>query len=119
QGGVGAEAAAEELPEPVRLLDRLAARQHGQRRLGAGAQRLLDGVERGVPLERLEAARPRLAQRCGDAVAGAQVAEREAALVAEPALIDLGMVPREDPLDLSLARRRADVAAHGAEPADG
>ena len=44
--------------------------------------------------------------------------EGEAALVAEPALVDLGVVAREDPLDLALARRRADVAADRAEPAD-
>src|SRR3954469_14814188 len=41
----------------------------------------------------------------------------EAALVAEPAAVDLGMVAGEDPLDLPLPHRRVDVAADGAEPA--
>ena len=47
-----------------------------------------------------------------------EVREGEAALVAEPALVDLGVVAREDALDLALARRRADVAADRAEAAD-
>src|SRR5207248_7088186 len=47
----------------------------------------------------------------------AQVSEAEAALVADPALVDLGMVPREDPLDLALAHRRVDVAADRAHAA--
>src|SRR6266550_8845289 len=43
----------------------------------------------------------------------------ETALVAEPTVVDLRMVPRQDPLDLALTCRRADVAADGAHPADG
>src|SRR3954453_7311637 len=42
----------------------------------------------------------------------------EASLVAEPALVDVGMVAREDPFDLALARRDVDVAPDGAEAAD-
>ena len=44
---------------------------------------------------------------------------REPSLVAEPAAIHVGMVAREDPLDLAFAHRRVDVAADGAETADG
>ena len=42
----------------------------------------------------------------------------EAALVAEPALVDLRVVAGEDPLHLPLAGRRGDVAADRAEAAD-
>src|SRR5205085_2487610 len=59
-----------------------------------------------------------LAERRGDTVARVQVLVGEAALVAQPALVDLWMVPRLDPLDLPLARRRGDVAADGAQAAD-
>ncbi len=45
--------------------------------------------------------------------------EAEAALVAEPALVDLGVVAREDPLDLALAYGRVRVAADGTHAADG
>ena len=61
-----------------------------------GAQEPLGLVERVVPADRLEAARADLAQRILDPVGRAQVREREAALVAEPALVDLGVVARED-----------------------
>src|SRR5438270_649058 len=44
--------------------------------------------------------------------------ERKASLVAEPALVDVLVVPRQDPLDLPLARRRVDVATDRAHPAD-
>src|SRR3954453_7950457 len=44
--------------------------------------------------------------------------EREAALVAQPAAVDLGMVARDDPYDLPFADRRGDVAADGAHAAD-
>src|SRR5256885_8678029 len=44
---------------------------------------------------------------------------REATLVAEPPLVDLEVVARQDPLDFALACRRVDVAADGAEAADG
>ncbi len=50
---------------------------------------------------------PSLPERVAHAVGRVEVREAEAALVAEPALVDLGMVAREDPLDLPLAGRRA------------
>ena len=48
-----------------------------------------------------------------------EVRIREAALVAEPAAVDLGVVAGEDPLDLPLADRRRRVAADRAAGADG
>ena len=42
----------------------------------------------------------------------------EAALVAEPAAVDLGVVARQDPLDLALARRRATLQPTGQSAAD-
>src|SRR5262249_61729961 len=57
--------------------------------------------------------------RPGDGVARVQVRVGEAALVAEPAAVDLGVVPGLDPLDPALAGRRGDVAAGGAEAAHG
>ena len=68
--------------------------------------------------DRLEPELPAL-QRLGDAVLGREMRVRETALVAQPAAVDLGMVARENPLDLALAHGRVDVAAHRAEPADG
>ena len=53
------------------------------------AQQPLGLVERVVPARPLEAAAAHAPQRLGDPVARAQVREREAALVAEPALVDL------------------------------
>src|SRR5487761_206365 len=43
--------------------------------------------------------------------------EREAALVADPALVDLRVVAGENSLHLALAHRRVDVAADGAHAA--
>ena len=85
---------------------------------GPASQQPLGLVERSVPGELLEAALSDLAERVAHAVAGVEVREAEAALVAEPALVDLGMVAGEDPLDLPLARGRGDVAADRAEAAD-
>jgi hypothetical protein len=86
---------------------------------GAGvAQQPLRFVERVVPRRLLEPAPANAPQRIDDAVPRAERREREAPLVAEPALVDLRVVPREDSLDLPLTRRHVDVAAHGAEPAD-
>jgi hypothetical protein len=110
-GLVRTESPAQELAEPVRLLDRLAAGERGHDRRAGGAKDALDLVEGVLPRQRLEAARAGLAQRRGDAVGGVEVAVREAALVAEPTLVDLGVVAGEDPLDLALACRRADAAA--------
>ena len=67
----------------------------------AGArQHLLGEVEGVVPPDGLEVAVAASPERILEPVAGAEVREREAALVAEPALVDLGVVAREDPLDL-------------------
>ena len=96
----------EELREPVCLLDGLGAGERRHDRRPGVAEEALGLVERVGPGERFEAARPGLAERILDPVGRVQVREREAALVAEPALVDLGMVAREDPLDLALARRR-------------
>ena len=114
---VGAEAPAQELAQRVRLLHRLGAGERGDDARPGCTKHLLGLVERVVPRERLVAANSDLAARVDDAVAGAQVRESEAALVAEPALVDLRVVPGADPLDLALARRRLDVAADRAEPA--
>jgi hypothetical protein len=46
------------------------------------------------------------------------VREAEAPLVAEPALVDLGVVAGENPLDFALALVDVDVAADRAEAAD-
>ena len=125
---------------------RASPRQHGRMRAEPGAQELGERVgllDVSVPESAVTIAAPasrssrsasssasshetassprRRTRRSGSAMRSraSQVREREAALVAEPALVDLGVVAREDPLDLPLARRRADVAADGAEPADG
>src|SRR5262249_15208117 len=112
------EALAQELAEGVGLLDRLGPGERRDDVRPGSAQHLLGCVERVVPRERLVTPVSDLAARIDDAVAAAQVREPEAALVAEPALVDLRMVPRADALDPSLARRRVDVAADGAESAD-
>src|SRR5580765_4706167 len=114
-----AESDPEELREPVGLLDRLRARERGDRSGAARLEHRLRAVERLVPFERLEAPVPALDERILDPVRRVQMPEGEAALVAEPALVDLGMVTREDPLHLPLASRHADVAADRAEAADG
>ena len=118
-GRVRAEALAQQLAERVRLLDRLGAGERGHDPALRAAQQRLGAVERVVPGELAEAAAPHALERVDDPVAGVEVRVGEAALVAEPALVDLGVVAREDPLDLALARRRRDVAADGAEAADG
>ncbi len=82
------------------------------------AQQRLGAVERVVPGELAEAATAHALERIEDPVVGVEVREGEATLVAQPALVDLGMVARDDPLDLALAGRRGDVAADRAEAAD-
>ena len=95
-GGVRAEPLAEQLREPVGLLDRLAARERGHGRGAALAEQRLGAVERVVPRERLELPRAGLLERLDDAVARVEMVVGEAALVAQPALVDLGMVAGED-----------------------
>ena len=99
---MGSEAAAEEPREAVRLLERLRSRESGDDpALGAAEQRL-DAIERVIPSDRLEA-EPATGERLGDAIGGLQVGVSEPALVAQPAAVDLGMVAREDALDLAFA----------------
>ena len=119
-GRVRAEPDAQELREPVGLLDRLAARERGHDRATPAARRCRSASSSASSQPSAsKRSRAGLAQRVLDPVVGVEVREGEAALVAEPALVDLGVVAREDPLDLALARRRADVAADRAEAADG
>src|SRR5437763_14103675 len=89
------DAAARVTPQPLRFVDRL------------------------LPRDLLEAAPSYPLQRLRQPGRSAQVRVGEAALVADPALVDLRVVPGEDPLDLPLAHGRVDVAADGAEPTDG
>ncbi len=109
---------AEEPREAVGLFDRLGARERGDDRAARGAEHALGLVEGVLPGETLEGG-SRLPQWIPDPVACMQVLERETPLVAEPALVDLGVVAGEDPLDASFARGRADVAADRAKAADG
>ena len=115
---VRAEAAPQEHAQPVGDLGRLRPGKRGDDPPAGAPQQLLRTVQGGVPLERLE---PELApaERRRHPIRRMQVREREAALVADPAAVDLGVVARLHALDLTFARRRADVAAGGAEPADG
>ncbi len=83
------------------------------------AQERLGAIERVVPGELAEPAPANALERVQDPVVGVEVREGEATLVAQPALVDLGVVAREDPLDLALPGRGRDVAADGAEAADG
>src|SRR5262249_5704881 len=98
--------------------DRLRAGEGGDNAALGLAQQPLRLVERALPRDLLEAATSDPQQRVAQPVLGTQVLIREAALVAEPAAVDVGVVPREDPLDLPFARRRVDVAADRAQPAD-
>ena len=95
-GGVRAQPHAQELRERVRLLDRLGAGERSDDPPLGSAQQRLDPVERVVPRELAEAAQPRPLERVDDPVVGVEMREGEAALVAEPALVDLGVVARDD-----------------------
>src|SRR5581483_12187942 len=107
-----------ELRERVGLLDRLRPREREEHPPVGGPGEPLELVEGLVPRELVEAADPDLAQRVDDAVMRVEMGIGEAALVAEPAPVDLRVVARKDSLRLPLARRREDVAADGAVPAD-
>src|SRR3954468_5704141 len=100
------------------LLDRLAAGE-GDDDPPAGLLqaplRLVDGL---VPGDGLESAASNSAASLRYPVGGVEVRIAEAPLVAEPALVDLGVVPRKDPRHLALPRRRPGVAAHRAQAAD-
>ena len=67
-----AEADAEQLPEPVGLLDGLAPGERGDDRRAGGRKQPLGQVERVVPIERLEVAVAVAAERVLDPVAGAR-----------------------------------------------
>ena len=83
------------------------------------AEQPLGLVECALPGHFLEAATPHAQDRVAQSVLRVEVRVRETTLVAEPAVVDLGMVSGKDALDLALARRRVDVAADGTHPADG
>ena len=114
--GRSAEASALE-PDPNELrerpgcLVRLRARVRDHDRPSGLAEPALGLVDGLLPRDRLEAAPAHSEERRANPVGGAHVVEREAALVAEPAVVDLGMVPREDARRLPLPRRHPDVAA--------
>ncbi len=117
--GVGAEPMPHEARERGGLLDALAPgeRDHDRAaRLAEALRRFADGLVVG---DGLEAAPADPDQRLAQPVGRMQVIEREPALVAEPAVIHLGVVPGEDPRDVALAGRRPGVAPDRAEPADG
>src|SRR5262249_34503564 len=77
------------------------------------------GVDRRVPRHRLEPAAPHALDRVDDAVGRAEVREREASLVAQPAFVDLVVVARTHALRLALAQVDPRVAPDGAHAADG
>ncbi len=81
------------------------------------AQPACDGLGRGLPRRLVE---PAIAphERGGVPVVCADVVEREAPLVAEPALVDVGPVARQHAPYPVLAHRRPGVAAGRAEAAD-
>ena len=116
-GRVRAEPVAEERPERERDLHRLRSRERGHDRAARLAQERLDLVERLVPGDLAKTLRP-AAKRGRDAVLRAEVRIREAALVAQPAAVDLRVVAAQDPPHLPLADRRRDVASDRAAGAD-
>jgi hypothetical protein len=115
---VSLQALSEEFRQGVGLLDGLGAGQRGDDVLACRPEHGLGLSKRVIPGQGLVPAATREPAGVDDPVACTEVREPEPALVAEPALVDLGMVPRDDALDLSLASRGFDVAAHRAEPAD-
>jgi hypothetical protein len=90
-GGVRAEAAPQQHAEAVCDLVRLGAGERSHDRSPRAAEQLLGSVERGIPRDGLEPERTPL-QRLAYAVLGPEVRVGEAALVAEPAAVDLGVV---------------------------
>ena len=93
ESGVRAEPAAQELAERVRLLDRLGAREGGDDASVRLAEQPFGLVQRALPGDLLEAAPPYAHDRIAHAVLRVQMRVRETALVAEPAVVDVGIVP--------------------------
>src|SRR5205085_12553628 len=115
---VGAETHAHELRQRIRLLRRLRAGERDGDSAVRLSQQPLGVVEGVLPGNLLEPAEADAPQGLGDPVLGVEVREAEAALVAEPALVDLGVVAREDSLDLALALVDVDVAADRTQATD-
>src|SRR5207247_10430911 len=113
------DALSRQLGERIRKLDGLASGQAEHGVATGRASQLLEFVQRVLPGDLAEAASARAPQRCGHAVGGVKRREGEPTLVAEPALVDLRVVSRQDALDLALPGRRGDVAADRTEAADG
>ena len=90
-GRVRVEAGSEQPPQGVRDLRRLGAGERGHDGAARLSEHGLDLVERLVPGDLFEALLP-ASERRRDPILGAEVRIREAALVAEPPAIDLGMV---------------------------
>src|SRR5262249_60762978 len=86
------QALAHQPAERVGLLERLAAGERRDGRLRPFAQDALDLVESLLPAQPLEAARAGLAERGRDPVGGGQVGETGPPLVAQPSVLDLGVV---------------------------
>ena len=107
---------AEQLREPVGLLHRLGAGERGHDRRAGRRSMPLDPRRARRPTERLEPPRACPAQRSPRSGRRRADGRREPALVAERALVDLRVVAREDPLDLALACRGADVAVFRTMP---
>jgi hypothetical protein len=118
QRAAAAETLLHEARDRGRLLERLAAREGHDDGAAGFLQAALCFVDGALEGDRLEPPPANAAPWDGDAVFGAQVLVGEAPLVAEPALVDLGVVPGEDPRHLALTRRRPGVAAERAKPAD-
>src|SRR5439155_27386050 len=76
------------------------------------------GRERLVPARRAQLT-ARANQRLDDPLAGLDHLEAEAALVAQPAVVDRDVVPRQDPLDPLVPDRELDVALARAQGAHG
>ena len=114
---VRVEADSKKAAERVRELGRLAARERGDDRAARLSEHRLRLVERLVPRDLLEPLAT-AAERRRDPVLRPEVWVAEAALVAEPALVDLRVVAREDAPDFVLADGHRRVAANGAARAD-
>ena len=103
--------------EPALLVGGAAADDRG-RFLAGAADRVGDLGDRLVPGDRAEAAVAGADHRPGDPLLGVEHLEGEAALVAEPAVVDLDVVAGEDAQHLLVADGEPHVALRWAERAD-